>query len=162
MDEHRSKRKTKQQKEQEPNISASSAMQYEDAALLQEPLTKEDLVPLTLCPLMGGKMTQKERIKTAFAITKEAYSVNPEDIRKIEAVIYTMADKFLDSTSMEEILEDISMTRLGQMLVNNNKLENARNLLDLLDEQTIAERIGLPLETVQQLKEEAEKKVLAR
>ena len=90
-----------------------------------------------------------------------------EDIRKIEAVIYAMADKFLESMDLEEIVEDISMTRLGQMLVNKgihsgieqgtneNKLENARNLLDLLDEQTIADRIGLSLETVQQLKKEA-------
>ena len=86
-----------------------------------------------------------------------------EDIRKIEAVIYAMADKFLESMDLEEIEEEISMTRLGQMLVdrgirtgaNDNKLENARNLLDLLDEQTIADRIGLPLETVLQLKKEA-------
>lgn len=55
------------------------------------------------------------------------------------------------------------MTKLGQMLVNrgftqgeeNNRLENARNLLDLLDANLIAERIGLPLETVLKLKEEA-------
>ena len=74
-----------------------------------------------------------------------------------------MADKFLESMDLEEIEEEISMTRLGQMLVdrgirtgaNDNKLENARNLLDLLDEQTIADRIGLPLETVLQLKKEA-------
>ena len=74
-----------------------------------------------------------------------------------------MEDKFLESMDLEEIEEEISMTRLGQMLVdrgirtgaNDNKLENARNLLDLLDEQTIADRIGLPLETVLQLKKEA-------
>lgn len=128
-----------------------------------EPLSREDLVPLTLCPLMSGDMTQKERIKTAFYITRSAASVSPEDIRKIEAVIYTMADKFLDSMSMEEILEDISMTKLGQKLINKgaeqgielNKLENARNLIDLLDERVIAERIGLPLETVQKLKAES-------
>ena len=60
------------------------------------------------------------------------------------------------------------MTELGKMLVNKgisqgisqginqgisqNKIENARNLLDVLDVQTIAEKIGLPLETVEQLK----------
>lgn len=129
---------------------------------LQKALTLEDLVPLTLCPLMSGSMPQKERIKAAFAITREARSVNPEDIRKIEAVVYTMADKFLDSMSMEEILEDISMTRLGQMLMDKGtqetKINNARNLIDLLEEHVIAERIGLPLEIVQKLKAESKAK----
>lgn len=73
------------------------------------------------------------------------------------------------------------MTKLGQMLVNagkaegeaigeargeargemigqsKEKLANARSLIDLLDEHVIAERLGLPLETVQQLKEEHKK-----
>ena len=75
------------------------------------------------------------------------------------------------------------MTRLGQMLVEKGmqegrtegikegikegmkegmkegreeeKLSNARNLIDLLDAETIAERIGLPLETVQKIKRES-------
>ena len=38
--------------------------------------------------------------------------------------------------------------------VYENKLKNARNLLGLLDEQIIAERIELPLEVVQKLKAE--------
>ncbi|MBO5070058.1 MAG: hypothetical protein J6C37_06830 [Roseburia sp.] len=129
-----------------------------------EPLTKQDIVPLTLCPLMGGTMTQKERIKATYEIMRQVTDVPPEEIRKIEAVIYAMADKFLESMDLDEIMEDISMTRLGRKLVNKgiyegeneNKLKNAKNLLDLLDEQTIAERIGLPLETVRQLKKEQE------
>lgn len=125
-------------------------------------ITKSDLVQLTLCPLMAGETSQKDRIKAAYKITKEAAGISPEEKRKIEAVIYTMAEKFLDNVSMEEIEEAIRMTRLGQMLVDDgfkqgvekNKLDSARNLLDLLDEETIAERIGLPLETVKKLKEE--------
>ncbi len=71
-----------------------------------------------------------------------------------------MAEKFLDSISMEEIKENMKMTRMGQMLVNDGfkagiekaKLDNAKSLIGLLDEQVIAERIGLSLETVQKLK----------
>ncbi len=37
------------------------------------------------------------------------------------------------------------------------KLNNARNLLDILDEKMIAERIGLPLETVRKLKKEKDR-----
>lgn len=137
-------------------------------------ITRAELVRLTLCPLMGGEMSQKDRIKAAYEITKSATSVSREDVRKIEAVLYAMADKFLESMDMDEIMEDVRMTRLGQRLVQDgydkgygegygegegsgaekNRLENARNLLDVLTEEMIAERIGLPLETVKRLKKE--------
>ena len=64
------------------------------------------------------------------------------------------------------------MTRLGQMLVDKGmqegmregreeeKLSNARNLIDLLDAETIAERIGLPLETVQKIKRESKQETI--
>lgn len=45
-----------------------------------QPLTKADLVPLTLCPLMGGKMEQKERIKAAYSITRNTTTVDKEDL----------------------------------------------------------------------------------
>ena len=135
-----------------------------------ELITRKNLVSLTLCPLMSGEMSQKERIQAAFSIMRKITSVDSNEIRKMEAMIYTMADKFLDKMSMEEILEDISMTKLGTMLVNKGieqgieqgikqgekrrELEIARNLIDLLDEKVIAERTGLPLETIQKMKTE--------
>lgn len=134
------------------------------------PITKEDLVLLSLCPLMGGRKALKERIKAAYAITKEATQINPEEVRKIEAVIYAMADKFLDYLDIEEVMEEMSMTRVGRMLVKEGikegikegfatgteqtKMADARNLIDVLDVTVIAERIGLPIETVQKIKEE--------
>lgn len=133
-------------------------------------LTKSDLVPLTLCPLMGGKSSLKERIMASYAILRNVNNLNADDLQKIEAVIYAMADKYLESAELKQIMEDISMTRLGRMLIEKgmtqgieqgaeqNKLENARNLIGLLDEQIIAERIGLPIETVQQLKQEIQNK----
>ena len=68
--------------------------------------------------------------------------------------------------SMEEIVEDISMTELGTMLVNKGIEQGIeqgielgvertlQNLIDLLDENVIAERTGLSLETIQKLKTE--------
>ena len=94
-----------------------------------ERLEKQDLVPLTLCPLMGGEMPQKERIKAAYKITHGAMHVPKEDIRKIEAVIYAMADKFLAGMDLEEIMEDISMTRLGQMLVDRGMEQGIKALI---------------------------------
>ena len=80
-----------------------------------------------------------------------------------------MADKFLDLADMEDVKEAVRMTRLGQLLLEEGmekgiktgeqetKLNNARNLLDILDEKIIAERIGLPLETVRKLKKEKDR-----
>lgn len=83
-----------------------------------EVITKADLLPLTLCPLMGGKMSQKERIQAAYGITQKAHSVPKEDVSKIEAVIYAMMSKFLSKAEQGSILEEIGMTRIGQMLVD--------------------------------------------
>ena len=127
-------------------------------------VTREELVPLVLCLLMEGSMSQKDRVKAAYKITRKVNTVAKEEIEKIEAVIYAMADKFLDSVSKEEILEEISMTELGQMMINKgkkeglkegikeNRLEIAKNLIGLLDEQVIAERTGLSLDAVKELK----------
>lgn len=135
-----------------------------------EEITRRDLVPLTLCLLMSGEMSLKDRVRAAFGIMQKAESVSSEDIRKVEAVLYVMADKFLDSISMEEVMEGIRMTKLGQMLVEKGKeegreegreegaerekMEIAKNLVGLLDEQVIAERTGLSLEIVRRLKKE--------
>ena len=130
-----------------------------------ETITKTDLVKLSLSPLMSGDTTLKNRILAAYDVTNEASDITPYERQKIEAVIYTMADKFLDSMSMEEVEAAIKMTRLGQMLykdgfndgTDKTKLESAMNLLDVLDVQTIAKCIGLPVETVQKLKDEKNK-----
>ena len=58
----------------------------------------------------------KKRIIEAYRITQRAKDVKVTDIKKIEAMIYAMADKFLDSAELAELKEEIKMTRLGQML----------------------------------------------
>ena len=125
-------------------------------------ITKEELIRLALTPLMGGESDQKERIAEAFRIMEKTKDISEEDIRKLEAVIYAMADKFLEKIDMEQIRRDVKLTTLGRMLfedgwnegVQKNKIENARNLLGVLSDEIIAEKIGLPLETVLKLKEE--------
>lgn len=124
-------------------------------------LTRSDLVSLTLSPLMGGEMPQKERIKGAFEILKESGGLlNPDEVQKIEAVIYAMAEKFLVKMDLEEVMEEISMTRLGEMLVNKGydighskgveegKLDAARSLLGQVSPDILAKALELPLETI--------------
>ena len=89
----------------------------------EEPLTKADLLPLCLSPLMGGKMPQRERIMAAYDITRKAMGVTQDVIQKVEAVIYIMADKFLDAKEMKQLKEELKMTRLGQMLYEDGKIE---------------------------------------
>ena len=103
-----------------------------------ECLTRKDLVPLTLCLLMDGTMPLKERVKETFEITKKATGISTEDISKIEAVVYVMADKFLDQVDMDEIKEGISMTRLGQMLVEMGRSEG-RDEINKLNNRLIKE-----------------------
>ena len=86
-----------------------------------ENVTKADLLPLVLSPLMGGEMSQKERVAIAYDITRKAKGVDAEVIRKVEAMIYVMADKFLDSVEMEQLKEEIKLTRLGKMLYDDGR-----------------------------------------
>lgn len=101
-------------------------MQHKDADRLlenlqqkqqrEETITKADLIPLVLCPLMGGQLSQKERINKAFQITKHVTGIERADTDKIEAMLYAMADKFLEAADLEKLKEEIAMTRLGQMI----------------------------------------------
>lgn len=53
----------------------------------------------------------------------DTIGVDAEVIRKVEAVVYIMADKFLDSAEMEQLKEEIKMTRLGKMLYDDGRAE---------------------------------------
>ena len=109
-------------------------------------------------------LIQKERFLQAFSLTENTKDIPSEDLQKIEAMIYTMADKFLENDDFEHVKEGIRMTRLGQMLFNdgfndgfNNgsqkkQLEIARNLIGKLSDASIAETTGLPLDVILKLK----------
>lgn len=101
-----------------------------------ENITKADLLPLVLSPLMSGNLTQKERVLAVYDITRKAIGIDAEIIRKVEAVVYIMADKFLDSAEMEQLKEEIKMTRLGQMLYDDGrtvgKKEERTNIMTLI------------------------------
>lgn len=84
-----------------------------------EKIRKNDLIPLILTPLMSGEISIVERIEAAFTIIQNTVTISEEDKRKIEAMVYTMADKFLNREDMEKIKEEIKMTKLGAMLYND-------------------------------------------
>ena len=89
-------------------------------------LTREDIIPLLFSPLMGGRFRQKERILRCIEVLKNAETIFPQnDIRKMEAILYTFAVKFLDDNELKSIKEAVAMTKLGQMIWND-ALEKGR------------------------------------
>ena len=80
-----------------------------------EAFTEDDYAALSLTPLMSGKMSRKDMFKEAIRLAKPNIELSTE---KATAMLYTLADKFLDRTELDEIKEVMRMTRLGQMLMD--------------------------------------------
>ena len=80
-----------------------------------EAFTEADYAALSLTPLMSGKMSRKDMFKEAISLAKPNIELNAE---KATAMLYTLADKFLDKAELDEIKEVMRMTRLGQMLMD--------------------------------------------
>lgn len=81
-----------------------------------EVLSEEDFAHLTLTPLMTSQMSRKDVIKEAIQIVKQEKQLTAE---KTMAMLYTLADKFLNAVELEEVKEALAMTRLGQMLYDD-------------------------------------------
>ena len=80
-----------------------------------EAFTEDDYAALSLTPLMSGKMSRKDMFKEAICLAKPNIELSAE---KATAMLYTLADKFLDRAELDEIKEVMRMTRLGQMLMD--------------------------------------------
>lgn len=80
-----------------------------------EAFTEDDYAALSLTPLMSGNMSRKDMFKEAIRLTKPNVELSAE---KATAMLYALADKFLNKTELDEIKEVMSMTRLGQMLMD--------------------------------------------
>ena len=95
-----------------------------------EEFTENDCVSLSLSPLMSGNMSPKEMFKKAINLTKPSNELSAE---KTRAILYALADKFLDKSDLDEIREVMRMTRLGQMLMDDGmeikELENIKKLM---------------------------------
>ena len=60
-----------------------------------------------------------------------------------------------EMNTMTKTLYDPEVEKRGiEIGIINTKIENAKNLLDVLDDETIAIKIGLKLETVKKLRQE--------
>ena len=86
-----------------------------------ELLTKQDLMPLVLTPLMSGTDSMEERIRTILGLLKESEKrvneeLSKEDIKKLESIVYAFANKFLNPVELGKVEEVLKMSLLGQMI----------------------------------------------
>ena len=70
--------------------------------------TEDDFAQLSMTPLMGGEISRKDKIKEGIFIAKEEHNDMAD---KVMAMLYTLADKFLDGIELDEIKEAMIMTR---------------------------------------------------
>lgn len=82
-----------------------------------ESISRNDIIPVLFSPLMDGTSRVAERIRKGILVLKRAEDTFVKtDIRKMEAVLYVFAAKFLDTDEFELIKEELAMTKLGQMM----------------------------------------------
>ena len=86
----------------------------------KEKLTKQELISLAFTPIMGGKLTKAEKIIKSIRIVKSSDSEYKYDI---ESMLYAFADKFLKGKDLQRVKEEISMTELGRMLIEDGRTE---------------------------------------
>lgn len=65
---------------------------------------------------MGAKLTKAEKIIKSIRIVKSSDSEYKYDI---ESMLYAFADKFLQGKDLQKVKEEISMTELGRMLIED-------------------------------------------
>lgn len=113
-------------------------------------VTKQDLVALTFTPIMNGKLTKLDRIIKSIKIIKK---INNDYRYDIESMLYAFADKFLDEKDLEKVKEEISMTKLGEMLVEDGikkgKIEGKEE--QAIETARIAIKKGLSNELIAEL-----------
>ena len=61
-------------------------------------------------------MSRKDKIKEGILLLKQE---NNELSDKVTAILYTLADKFLTGEELNEVKEAVTMTRLGQMIMDD-------------------------------------------
>lgn len=134
-------------------------------------LDREELLKVILTPLMSGELSQPERIRRSLCLLRgEQENQEKTELLKMQAVLYTLAEKFLQKEDLEKIKEEIHMTHLGQMIFDDgvkkgiekgekkgreNGLELAKQILRLAGEnvpvQEIARRLSATEEEVKQI-----------
>lgn len=83
-------------------------------------VTKADLVSVVLTPLMKGKISPVERAKQGIRMLSGKYrNVSEEDLKRMQAALFVLADKFLTPDEMKEVKEVCAVNAFLQMYVDD-------------------------------------------
>ena len=75
-----------------------------------------------------------DKIKEGILLAKEEHNDMAD---KVMAMLYTLADKFLNGIELDEIKEAVTMTRLGQMIEKDGR-EKERIALNTLNKKLLS------------------------
>lgn len=90
-------------------------------------LKRGDIIPVLLTPLMSGKQSMQERVLKSIRILKQAEAAfSEQEIRRMEAILYILAAKFLNENELKKIKEEMALTKLGQMIWDDAVKEGER------------------------------------
>lgn len=104
-----------------------------------EEIRKEDLLAAVFSLLMKGRLPAKERVKKGFCyLDRETPNVSREERKKMQAMLYMLATKFLKKDELAEIKEECSMTILGQMLMEDG-MQKGEDLFANLADRLLAD-----------------------
>lgn len=83
-------------------------------------MTKADLVPVVFTPLMGGSLSAAERAGRGMRILNGRYrNVAEEDLRRMQAALMVLANKFLTQAEMKKVKEMCGMNAFFQLFVED-------------------------------------------
>ena len=89
-------------------------------------------------PIYMGKKKAKDKIKEGILLLKQE---NNELSDKVTAILYTLADKFLTGEELNEVKEAVTMTRLGQMIMDDGIELGRKQGLALTEKLLSANRV---------------------
>lgn len=84
-----------------------------------ETIQREDIIPVLAAPLMSGTMTTTDRIINGNRLLKDITGLTKEEVLNMQAVLYALANKFLNKNDLSKVKEVLSMTKLGEMLLQD-------------------------------------------
>ena len=135
-------------------------------------VTKQDLIALTFTPIMSGKQSKLDKIIKSIRLIKKIDNQYRYDV---ESMLYAFADKwhskfyiwlveltqwlrkFLDGKDLEKVKEEISMTKLGEMLVEDGIKKGREE--QATDTAIKAIKMGLDNEAISNLRGLTEKEI---
>ncbi|MNN08247.1 hypothetical protein D3C76_909630 [compost metagenome] len=132
----------------------------------KEKLTSEDKMKIVLLPLMNTSRHKQNIIEESIELVK--FIDSEEEQLALIAGILTATDKFIEKNYAKKVREWLTMTKVDKIyqeekekaieeakkeVRRKEKLELAKNLMDVLSVEMIAKKTGLSIEEVEKLRE---------